>query len=178
MENEKSKYNRKSFEVKYIEKFTYWLINKPIFEMAYYRKDAVNKIRSLSGTILIHILKIKYIKNNENIDHWISEIKDYFRKIDEIEIKPFNRKFTSNEYLEFLLIEPYCTSESSAKKDKIEFIEPHIKKIINYINIDYNTNIKYEEINFENIILFFKKICLSLEKNENIIDVINEEFEK
>ena len=37
----------------YLENFKYWLINRPIFEMTYYRKDAIDSIRSLSGTILI-----------------------------------------------------------------------------------------------------------------------------
>ena len=34
--------------MKFIEDFKYWLINRPMFEMAHYRKDSVDTIRSSS----------------------------------------------------------------------------------------------------------------------------------
>ena len=47
--------------MKLIDKFTEWLIYKPFMEMAYYRRDAQDKIRSLSGTILTHVIKLLYL---------------------------------------------------------------------------------------------------------------------
>jgi hypothetical protein len=143
--------------------------------LALYRRDAVNKIRYLSGTILNHIIKIKYIDNKN--EHWISEIKSYFRKIDEIEIKPFNRRFSDIEYLEFLLVEPYCSAESSAKKNIFIFRKEFIyKNILRYINSDYKVDIEYDQINFDEIVNFFKRICRALEKYDDILEIIDDEF--
>jgi hypothetical protein len=143
--------------------------------MSFYRKDAVNKIRSLSGTVLNHILKAKYVKDERNKNHWISEIKAYFDKIDGIEIKPFNRKFSETEYLEFLLVEPYCDSTSSAKKGIFAYRKDYVDKIIRKINKEYGSDI--ENVDFESITEFFKKISKTLERNEDLETIILKEFE-
>ena len=65
----------------YLENFKYWLINRPIFEMAYYRKYAIDSIRSLSGTILMtHILCYKLFLINLNMENYI-KITMVFYKI-------------------------------------------------------------------------------------------------
>jgi len=160
--------------MKYLENFTYWLISGPLFEMAFHRKNAIDKIRSLSGTILNHIIKVKYINDSNNKKHWISEIISYFEKIDEIEIKPYNRKFSEIEYLEFLLVEPYCDSKSSAKKNIFIFRKDYIDKIIRKINKDYNSDIK--NIDYDFIISFFKKISNVLENNTDLESAISSSF--
>ena len=159
--------------MKYLEKFTYWVIDSPLFKMAFYRKSAVDKIRSLSGTVLDQIIMVKYA-DDINKKQWISEIIAYFNKIDEIEIKPYNRKFSEIEYLEFLLVEPYCDSKSAAKKDVFIFRKDYTDKIIRKIKKEYNSNI--ENIDFEFIICFFKKMAIALENNDDLEAIIMNEF--
>ena len=160
--------------MKFIEDFKYWLINRPMFEMAHYRKDAVDTIRSLSGTILIHIIKVKYLKDNINENHWKNEIKSFFRKVNSIRIKPKSKKFTCEEYMDFLFIEPYCTSESSFKKDKYILIEPYVRSIIDEINWDYGSDIKYNDIDFNFLVNFLKQISKLIELDENFFKIIDE----
>ena len=148
--------------MKLLEDFKYWLINRPIFEMAYYRKDAIDNIRSLSGTILIHMIKVKYLVGDINENHWKNEIKSFFRKVNSIRIKPKNKKFTTEDYMNFLFIEPYCTSDSSFKKDLYSLNESYLKSIINEINYEYNSNISYKDLNINEIIYFFKKYPIRL----------------
>lgn len=158
----------------FIEDFKYWLIRRSIFEMAHYRKDAVDTIRSLSGTILIHIIKVKYLKGNINENHWKNEIKSFFRKVNSIRIKPKSKKFTFEEYMDFLFIEPYCTSDTSFKKDKYILINSYIKSIIDEINWEYGSNIQYSDIDPNFLINFFKRISKMLESDENFFKIIDE----
>jgi hypothetical protein len=158
-----------------ITRFKNWLINQKIFEHAYYRKSAIDSIRSLSGTILIHLLKIKYLKSERDIIHWKSEVKSYFRKINSIRIKPSNRKFSIDEYMEYLFIEPYCDSESSYKKDIYNPNLKYLESLIREINYDYNSNIKLGEIDFKLISTFFKDISESI-ANDNDFFVIVDNF--
>lgn len=157
----------------YLENFKYWLINRPIFEMAYYRKDAIDSIRSLSGTILIHFIKIKQLKGNINDNHWKNEVKSFFRKVNTIRIKPKNKKFTTDEYMNFLFIEPYCTPNSSFKKDIYNLNNSYINSIINEINYDYNINIKISDINIPELIDFFKTVSNKIELDEDYFEIID-----
>ena len=145
--------------MKYIDKFADWVLEQPLFEMAFYRKEAMHKIMSLSSPTFGHILKAKYINDKNNRNHWISEIKNFFNKVDEIEIKPFNRKFSKEEYIRWLFEGPYCDSNSSIKNNIYNFREEFIQKILNNINSDYKTDIKYKDIDFVEIVEFFKNIC-------------------
>ena len=161
--------------MKFIEKFKFWLINTPMFEMAYYRKDAIDTIRSLSGIILLHIIKVKYLKNNPSENHWKSEIKAFFRKVNSIRIKPKNKKFTIEEYMNFLFVEPYCTSESSFKKDRYIFIDSYLQSILSEINYDHNTNLKISEINKDDLIDFFKSISIKIASDEDYFTIIDDQ---
>jgi len=159
--------------MKFLEDFKYWLITRSIFEMAFYRKDAIDNIRSLSGTILLHILKVKYLKNNQNQNHWKNEIKSFFRKVNSIRIKPKNKKFEVDEYMNFLFIEPYCNSETSFKKNKYFINEPYIKSIINEINYEYNSNIKINDIDIDELVNFFKAISELINSDEDYFKEID-----
>ena len=156
--------------MKYLETLTYWLINQPVFEKAFYRKEAVDRIRSLSGTILDHLIKVKYIKDEYNTNHWKNEIKSFFYKIDRITIKPRNSKFNKDDYMEWLFVEPYCDSGSLAKNKVYNIRENYIEGKIRYLNSKYRTDIKYEDISFNEIIEFFDKICTELTKDFANID--------
>jgi competence CoiA-like predicted nuclease len=156
----------------YLEKFKYWLINRPFFEMALYRKDAVDNIRSLSGTILLHLIKVKYLKNNINDNHWRNEIKSFFRKVNSIRIKPKNKKFSRDEYMSYLFIEPYCDSSSSYKKDIYNPNKSFIRSLLNEINYEYGSNIKYDDFEFSLFVNFFKMITEKIELDEDYFNII------
>jgi len=156
----------------YLEKFKYWLINRPFFEMAFFRKDAVDNIRSLSGTILLHLIKIKYLKGNINENHWKNEVKSFFRKVNSIRIKPRNKKFTKDEYMDFLFIEPYCDSNSNYKKDRYNPNMFFIKSLLNEINYEYGSNIKYSDFEFNQFVNFFKNVCEKIELDEDYFYII------
>lgn len=154
-----------------INKFTEWLIYQPFMEMAYYRKEASDKIRSLSGTVLIHILKVIYLNDPLNVNHWKIEISGYFLKIEDITIKPKNKKFTKEEYYNFLFLEPYCNSKSDWNNFQIN--SKYIKMIIGRINSQYNSNIKEEDLDWDKISTLFKIISERISNYESVDDIIN-----
>ena len=153
-----------------INKFTEWLIYQPFMEMAYYRRDAKDKIRSLSGTVLIHIIKVLYLDDKLNIEHWKKEIISYFDKIEDIAIKPNNKKFTKEEYYDFLFLEPYCKSNSNWMKYEIN--DRYIKMIVGRINYQYNSNIKENDIDFDDISDIFKKISEKISNYDSVDEFI------
>lgn len=154
-----------------INKFTEWLIYQPFMEMAYYRKEASDKIRSLSGTVLIYILKVIYLNDPLNVNHWKIEISGYFLKIEDITIKPKNKKFTKEEYYNFLFLEPYCNSKSDWNNFQIN--SKYIKMIIGRINSQYNSNIKEEDLDWDKISNLFKIISERISNYESVDDIIN-----
>jgi hypothetical protein len=153
-----------------IDKFSEWLIYQPFMEMAYYRKEASDKIRSLSGTIIKHIIKVMYLDDDLNIKHWKSEITSYFDKISDITIKPRNKKFSKEEYYNFLFLEPYCLSYSNWKEYEIN--DKYIKMIIMNINTQYKSNIDVNDINFDKISNLFKTISEKISNYESIDEII------
>ena len=156
--------------MKLIDKFTEWLIYKPFMEMAYYRRDAQDKIRSLSGTILTHVIKLLYLDDDLNIKHWKDEITSYFNKIEDITIKPNNKKFTKEEYYNYLFLEPYCSSDSNWMKYQIN--DKYIKMIILRINSQYKSNINMLDINFDEISNLFKTISEKISNYEEVCEII------
>lgn len=139
-------------------------------EIAYYRRDAKDKIRSLSGKVLIHIIKVLYLDDKLNIEHWKKEIISYFDKIEDIAIKPNNKKFTKEEYYDFLFLEPYCNSNSNWMKYEIN--DRYIKMIVGRINYQYNSNIKENDIDFDNISDIFKNISEKISNYDSVDEFI------
>ena len=153
-----------------VDRFAEWLIYQPFMEMAYYRRDAKDKIRSLSGTVLIHIIKVLYLDDKLNIEHWKKEIISYFDKIEDITIKPKNKKFDKEEYYDFLFLEPYCVSDSNWTKYEIN--DRYIKMIVGKINYQYNSNIKESDIDFDDISDLFKKLSEKISNYDSVDDFI------
>ena len=148
-----------------IDKFGECLLYQPFMEMAYYRKEASDKIRSLSGTIIKNMIKFLYL--NDNCE---CEIISYFDKIGDITIKPRNKKFTKEEYYNFLFLEPYCFSNSNWKGYEIN--DKYIKMIIRDINSQYNSNLDIEDIDFDKISNLFKKISNKISNYESVVEII------
>ena len=63
-----------------------------LFEMAKSRKDAKNLITGLSPQIIKHLVKIFVFNSPENKNHWIDEINNWLLEIDDIYLKPSNKK--------------------------------------------------------------------------------------
>jgi hypothetical protein len=91
--------------MKVYEIVTDWLICSPLFEMAYKRKFATDKIRELAPNIAEHLVKVLAF-NDEAKNHWITEINTWVRKINNITLKPKGNKLPADTYYELLWDEP------------------------------------------------------------------------
>lgn len=78
--------------MKLFELFLDRLNETTLFEMAKSRKDAKNLITSLSPQIVKHLVKLFVFNSPENKNHWISEIDNWVLEIDDIYLKPSNKK--------------------------------------------------------------------------------------
>ena len=84
------------------------ILDNILLEMSYPRKKAENKIENLNHAIISHIACILLIKFDDSqkqyYNHWINEVNSYLFKIDEIRIKPKNKKLPFRRYFELLPI--------------------------------------------------------------------------
>lgn len=108
-----------------------WLSDTELFEMAFARKDAINKVRNVQSQIARHIIKYFYYDVTEDTKkHWASEINSWLNLIDELELK--NKKKLSGEiYYKLLFSEPLETTSEISRIvkniDKIPGMKEHNK---------------------------------------------------
>ena len=63
-----------------------------IFEMARSRKEAKTLITGLSSPVVQHLIKLFVFNSPVNKAHWIKEINQWLNQIDDIYLKPSNKK--------------------------------------------------------------------------------------
>lgn len=119
------------------------LLNKTIlFEMAYERKHALNKLDNLSHPISTHILKLIIFNNSPNFNHWLGELNSWLNQVDDIRLKPTNKKLNRQDYLKYLK-GLYLENEDQVQKNiqKLKRLYPNEQvitddsdKVMNEIN--------------------------------------------
>lgn len=83
------------------EIITDYLLDSPLFEMAFERKTVVNKVRDISITLSRHL--IKYLAFDDQAkNHWLNEINGYLNMIDDVTLKPNNKKLSGDVYYSLL----------------------------------------------------------------------------
>lgn len=92
--------------MKILEKFSEWLENTVIFEMAYSRKKAWETVSHLAGPISLHVIKLLTMPESLDRSHWKKEISNWLFEIQQIILKPQNKRLTFENYLEWLVKEP------------------------------------------------------------------------
>lgn len=66
---------------------------EPLTEMAQSRKEAILKVSRLEGTYLEHICKVVLYRNSTgNLHHWLGEIAQCLADINNIKVKPGDKK--------------------------------------------------------------------------------------
>ena len=130
-----------------------------------------NENKELIDKIKNELSIITYRRKNSPKPIRLIEISGYFIKIEDITIKPKNRKFTKEEYYNFLFLEPYCNSKSDWNNFQIN--SKYIKMIIVRINSQYHSNIKEEDLDWDKISTLFKIISERISNYESVDDIIN-----
>lgn len=106
------------------------LTDMPLFEMAYERKQAWRIVNGVSYPLTEHLVKVLIMPHSIYKNYWLQEINGFLRKIDDIVLKPKNKRLTQRQYWNWLVTEP----------------EYRIEKIIKHIQYDYPK----EQINVPN----------------------------
>lgn len=74
-----------------------------LFEMAMSRDKAKNSVISYSPQIIRHLIKIFVFEAPESSSHWASEINSWLLEIDDITLKPNNRKIDKQTLYQWLI---------------------------------------------------------------------------
>lgn len=107
-----------------------WISETELFEMAFARKDAINKIRNLQSQIAKHIVKIVYYDAPEETKlHWKSEVDNWLSIIDQIKLKG-GKKLSGDIYYKLLFDEPL------GELTDIQGMVKHIDKINGMLDYD------------------------------------------
>ena len=138
------------------------IINSRIFEMAYQRKRAIDKISNFQEPIAIHLIKYFYYSaSKETKQHWKKELDVWFKSIRRIKLKN-NKTLEGNQYYKLLFTEPLgerinvediiddINYDENMKEmsGKMTISELHVKleKLLHTISYDISNN-KFKTIN-------------------------------
>lgn len=92
--------------MKFLDNVTDWLSDTSLFEMAYQRKEVINKIRNLQDEIATHLVKHEmYDVPVETKKHWQAEINAWCGKIHKLKLKN-GKKLSGDMYYTLLFSEP------------------------------------------------------------------------
>ncbi|MGI0076351.1 MAG: hypothetical protein ACREAU_02970 [Nitrosopumilaceae archaeon] len=98
-----------------------WLEQTELFEMAYSRQDAWRIVNGLSYPLAEHIVKILIMPNSEHIIHWKKEIVQWIGKMQDIILKPQNRRLKFEEYKQWLISQPEYQAKRIADRIKSQY---------------------------------------------------------
>jgi hypothetical protein len=112
--------------------------------MARSRKDAKDCITSLSPQIVTHLVKLFVFNSPENKNHWIKEIDGWLNQIDDIYLKPSDKK------PDWQTIYNWIIFDSSPHYDA-EYIDGRVRKWLetDYENVsvyDYDADVVLNEL--------------------------------
>lgn len=110
--------------MKLIEIFADKIVDLPLFEMAVERKMARSTIYNVSYTTVYHIVKLLIMPNAQYKEHWKREVNGYIRNIQNIVLKPKNKRLNTNQYYSWLVTEP----------------EPRVDKMVEHARHDYKND--------------------------------------
>ena len=103
-------------------------------EMAISRQQALSVVDSYVVEYSNHLLKCIIFKNTTNtLNHWISEISNYFNEINNIKIKPDNKKMREDYLYDYFFLASGVIFKNSSNK-------------INEITKTNNTKANYDDV--------------------------------
>jgi hypothetical protein len=82
------------------------IIGTRLFEMAFKRKNAIDKVRAYQSTLISHLIKILIFEKSENRNHWCNEVNSYLDGIQDIKLKGTNQPLESSMLFELMFNEP------------------------------------------------------------------------
>ena len=110
-----------------------------LFELSFDAKTMIIRIRGLANPINFHLMKLYMYPNSSHKEHWISELKTWFRDISIMEVKPRRRKLSKDTYFTLLYKEPLEDLSTHKKEIYLESITSQYhneKTIVNISNFD------------------------------------------
>ena len=115
-----------------------------LFEMARSRADAKDIITSVSPQIFTHLVKLFVFNSPESKNHWIKEINGWLDQIDDIYLKPSNKKPDWQTVYNWLVF------DSSPHYDE-DYIDGKVKKwkATDYKNVqlyDYDASLVLNQV--------------------------------
>jgi hypothetical protein len=87
--------------MKIIEIIADTILTMPIMEMARKRADAIKVVESKQRPLNQHLIKCFYF-DYQSKNHWISEISGFIMELDDIYLKPNDRRLPQNIYYDIL----------------------------------------------------------------------------
>lgn len=91
----------------------------PLFEMAYARSKAQDKVTSISPQIVQHLVKIFAVHSPNDLQHWKNEINGWLWDIEDIRLKD-NKRITQYNYHDWLLNKAHTNYTPEIIKKYIE----------------------------------------------------------
>ena len=82
--------------------FINWLIETDLFEMAFERKKAIQIVEGHAKEIANHFVKVLTFADKGLQQHWLTELNNFLNDIDDVYVKPNNKRLKPLEYKKYL----------------------------------------------------------------------------
>jgi hypothetical protein len=149
--------------MKMMEIVSDWLADTKLMEMAFERKQIVNKCIDLAHQIDIHMIKVVWFSNSQDVNHWCNELNGW---LDLIQDMKYNRKsrLSGQQYYDILFLGylDSVTQVSNIIKNKIDRGE---------MDVTYKNELTPHEV-YEQLEKIFHAICYDISMG-NFSDVKN-----
>ena len=135
-----------------------------LFEMAESRKNAKRIITGLSPQIFKNLVKLFVLNSPENKQHWIKELNGWFNSIDNITLKPNNKKIDWQTIYNWMIFD-------SPPHYSASYVDNIIKKMRRQ---DYSTIAVYDydsELVLNKILKILESVCKDIEEFDKFITI-------
>lgn len=149
-----------------------------LWEMAFRKKEAIEKIGVYADAYAEHLLKISIYQNStNNLRHWIDELADKLSKVNDVKLKQGGKLYPQIYKDEFLLADGDCRRDFEIDLDHFKYNNSKTGKYPDFEITD--DLISKTSDNFLDLAEYFSSV-LSRENSYNkkwFIDKLSEYFE-
>lgn len=149
--------------MKLIDRVTDWIAETNLMEMAFERKQIVSKCIDLAHQIDIHMIKVVWLSNSIDANHWSNELNAWFGKIQDMKYNR-NMSLSGDQYYKVLFL-GYLDGADKVEK----LLKNPIKR--GEIDISEKNDLSPQQV-YEKLEKMFHAICYDI-SNDKFEDIAN-----
>lgn len=133
-----------------------------LFEMAFSRKQAKDKVIDLSPQIFEHIIKVLVLDSPDDVPHWLGEIDGWIGSIQKILLKSNNRRIDKDTLYQWLVFDSAPIYDAGFVVSQYKFWNRYYPNVLRHAHDP--------KLIMDRILTIMKLVCADVEK-DNFISI-------